>query len=142
MDMHVIFPLSQEEQERLKIENSIEGSVLGVMITPSRVREGVKRWQKHGCPDVFDGDNVSESVKVTQQVLSEQQAEKDEETKKVSDLQEKRIDAKNKKIKKLNNELQAEVKKVRTYNSHFGEPRSHPLNRFQRFIARLFKIIS
>ena len=70
-NMYVLYPISEEERERLgltEFENSEEpNEVIGVMLTPSRAREGIKRWITHGKPTIFSDDYVSDAMKVVKQ---------------------------------------------------------------------------
>ena len=170
--MQIIFPLSREERERLKIAEQEFGGfgTLGLIFTPSDIRRGIKRWLKQGKPDMHYGEDVSEGVNAIYtdlttahkaKVAEVEQALLDEfeiqaanlTTAHATDLEnqkteaerhrktyERRIELKKEQLIEFRDELKAERKKVQTYHAHFGEIRSHPLNKFQRFMCRLFRI--
>ena len=72
MQQYMIFPITEKEQEFLQVrpeEFGVEGSIVGLLLTPSRVREGMRRWVKKGCQNPIDGNEVSDIVKATADVL-------------------------------------------------------------------------
>lgn len=175
--MQIIFPLLRDERVRLKIteEEFGDADTLGVMLTPSAIRVGIRRWQKQGKPSVFEGDEVSLAVSAIQEqiqeILTEEKqkraaaeqalleefeteyvnlntaAESDLEAQKAeaeknNKLYAKRLQLKDKRIKEFQDALNAEKEKAQTYQSHFGDVRSRPLNWFQRFIGKLCRILS
>lgn len=170
--MRIIYPVTRDERERLKIPEQEFGGVgtLGLIFTPSDIRRGIKRWLKQGRPNVYAGEEVSEGVNalhaelsaahkanvkaVEQTLLDEFEVQvsnlttantldaenREKEVERHRKTYERRINLKNEHLLEFKNELKAEREKVQTYASHFGEIRSHPLNRFQRFVLRLFRI--
>ena len=170
--MRIIYPLTEDERERMKIPEQEFGGdgTLGLIFTPSDIRRGIKRWLKQGRPDFYRGEEVSEGVNALHAELSAAHKRKLKEVEKtlldefetqVSNLEsahsletenrekeaerhkttyERRLEVKNKQLMEFRNELKTEREKVQTYNAHFGEIRSHPLNRFQRFMGRLLRI--
>ena len=152
---NLIFPVTETEQEFLEInptEFGLNGDTMGAMLSPSRIREGVKRWIKQGCPDPIDGNEVSDVVKATRDVLWLEHNKRIKELRETHDktkqgfetkvqLYERRIKLKNTHIQHVNQKLNAEKERVHAYRHIYGEGRAHPLNFVQRWIGRLFRIL-
>ncbi len=171
--MQIIYPLSEDERERMQIPEQEFGGdgTLGIILTPSDIRRGIRRWQKQGKPDVHQGEEVSEAVYTLHDALSvahtaqlkkqketlldefevqatnltdahaQELANQKNEAERHKNTYERRIKLKNEKLLEFRDELKAERKKVQTYHAHFGDLRSHPLNWLQRFMCRLFRIL-
>lgn len=171
--MQIIFPLTRPERNRLKITELEFRSdkTLGIVLTPSDVRRGLKRWWKQGEPNVAEGADVSQGVAIVCEVLvkthkaqlkaveealldefetqfanhniaSETELENQQkEAKRHKDTYERRIALKNKQLLEFRDQIKVEREKVQTYHAQFGEIRSHPLNWLQRFMGRLFRIL-
>lgn len=171
--MQIIYPLSEDERERMQIPEQEFGGdgTLGIILTPSDIRRGIRRWLKQGRPDMFRGEEVSEGIYALHEDLSvahktqlekqkqvlldefevqatnltdahaQELANQKNEAKRHKDTYERRIQVKNKQLLEFRDDLKAEREKVQTYHTHFGEIRSHPLNWLQRFMGRLFRIL-
>ena len=156
MQQYMIFPITEKEQEFLQVspeEFAVEaGGIVGLLLTPSRVREGMRRWVKKGCQNPMNGNEVSDVVRATRDVLLLKHANRVTEIRTAQDkiskgyqseknLYEKRIILKNNKTKTLEDTLHTEKEKVLAYQKVYGTGRKHPLNWVQRFVGRLFRIM-
>ena len=130
-----IYPISTEECEQLGITEQefkeLGSDMAGMMLTPSRVREGVKRWVKHGAQDpLTDSDIVSI---VYEDLTTKHKAE--------CTLYERRLGWKDNALQKKTQLLQTEREKTWRYESVYGQIPTRPLNWLQRLIGRLFRIL-
>lgn len=77
--MYTLYPIQEKEKERLgltEFEKIADDEVIGIMLTPSRVREGIKRWISHGLPPVFTNEFLANSLQaVKESVESKHQRE-------------------------------------------------------------------
>lgn len=166
---HVIVPLTEQDQEALGMREEFKNhtGTIGMVLLRSRIREGVKRWEKRDAPpDVFEGATVVDSVRTLSKIVenmrsrhadeirqmqseARQQGKTDAEvsynTKKneaerLSKLQQRRLDRKDTRIEELKADKTDQAHQITTYRRDFGDLRTRPLNRLQRFICSLFRI--
>ena len=142
---YMIFPITEKEQEFLEVrpqEFDMEpGELLGMLITPSRVREGIHRWVKKGSPNPIEGNEVSDVVRAVQETLLEKHQIDLNTFESEIELYKKRLTLRNEKCSELQEASKVKEERVRTYELRYGELRSHPFNWFQILIGRMFRLI-
>ena len=168
----MLLPITEKNREALGLEAEFkDGGMLGILLPPSRIREGIQRWDKHGCPHPYLNHETPDTLltldatiqtlvdraeAAKQVLLDEFQKEYEKlntehettleagnsEAEKNAKFQARRMTVKDSKITELQETLNAEKQKTRTYELDFGDIRTRPLNWIQRFIGRLFRILA
>ena len=155
-----LIPLTDTDKARLGIAERFPQGQLGVLLPISRVCEGIKRWEKKGCPSLDKHHESENSLFILEASVIERAAreevllnefeekygelttDKDTEAEKQASTYERRLQLKDAQIKKLNDHFLNEKETVKAYKLDFGETRSHRLNFLQRLVGRLFRIFS
>ena len=168
----MLLPITEKNREALGLEDEFkDGGMLGILLPPSRIREGIQRWDKHGCPHPYTNHETPDTLltlesttqtlvdraeEAKEMLLNEFQKEYEKlnaehettfqaansENERNAKFQARRITVKDSKITELQASIKAEKQKTRTYQHHFGDIRTRPLNWLQRFIGRLFRILA
>lgn len=166
MGRHLIFPVTAQDREALDIADEFEDEkTIGICVTPPRLKEGFKRWNREVRPDPFEHPDASDAIRTlsARDVALEEQyqaqmeaalSEKDAETEAAlaakdteitrltteNGLYKTRVDVKDNKITTLESENEKYSKAFNAYKGRYGAVPTAPLNWFQRFVVRFFRI--
>lgn len=163
--MQIIFPLLKDERVRLKITDEEFPDLdhqIGIILTPSQVRTGIRRWMKQGGPSAMAGDEVSlvisshserirevlikekeKRLAVEKALLEEFETQYTElNTAAESDLQAQKTEAE-RNAKLSAKRLQLKDKKIAEIKDALNaEKEKAHLNWFQRLIGKLCRILA
>lgn len=168
MGRHLIFPVTAQDREALGVSDAFEtDKTIGICLTPARIQEAHKRWEREARPDPFDHPDASDAVRtltVRNETLDEQHAAdkakaleaqaaefnekldaKQEALEKAAldgRLKDTRIETLKDTQKKLEAQVASDEETIELFRKRYGGTDAPlvPLTRLQRFIARLFGI--
>ena len=156
---HVMISLTNDEFELLFGEPYKHRTeiTIGCWVTANDLRRGVGRWEKLNSPDPYDHEDRLGIIKNYQEISKKLSDEKDnletalveqcdatmnaetarDSHKRSYEIQQTNLDAKQKRIGELTDELKSEQKKVKAFEDWIQS-----LNKFQWFIGRFFFIFN